>query len=251
MKETIRIEYEWEPPRCITCLVYGHSLVYCPKAPKRVVNMMDKGKGQTSRADEEGFMEMKRKKSGGNNGGNKNFKQVSLKPKTLYHPKAKQLAKGMSNSPKTTPFVGTNKALKSCNNKDCTKSSSKKCYGFSDDINLFSLSNSSEALNVKNPVIEEVVTGNMATTSGTQNERRSTTPLAERINVLEKQMLKGKLVLLDDNRKQLKKVDYSGNTCSEDEVEPIDNETVSFLASKPIGLDMVPRASWNNGGKQQ
>ncbi|GKG16404.1 hypothetical protein Tco_0358727, partial [Tanacetum coccineum] len=52
-KETIRIEYEWEPPRCSTCLIFGHSLDDCPKAPKRVVNMMDKGKGQTSGADDE------------------------------------------------------------------------------------------------------------------------------------------------------------------------------------------------------
>ncbi|GKA02674.1 hypothetical protein Tco_0675455, partial [Tanacetum coccineum] len=132
--------------------------------------MMDKGKGQTSRADEEGFMEMKRKKSGGNNGGNKNFKQVLLKPKTLYHPKAKQLAKGMSNSPKTTPFVGTNKALKSCNNKDCTKSPSNKGNGFLDDVNLVSLSNSFEALNDRNPVLKEVVKGNAATYFGSKDE---------------------------------------------------------------------------------
>ncbi|GKD47904.1 primary amine oxidase-like protein [Tanacetum coccineum] len=48
-KETIRIEYEWMPPRCSTCFVYGHSLVDCPKAVlKRVVNSIDKGNGQTS-----------------------------------------------------------------------------------------------------------------------------------------------------------------------------------------------------------
>ncbi|GJZ48198.1 zinc knuckle CX2CX4HX4C containing protein, partial [Tanacetum coccineum] len=33
-KETIRIEYEWKPPRCSTCLIFGHSHVNCPKAPK-------------------------------------------------------------------------------------------------------------------------------------------------------------------------------------------------------------------------
>lgn len=46
-KETIRIEYEWEPPRCGTCLLYGHLNDDCPKfAPKRVVNWMgNKGKG--------------------------------------------------------------------------------------------------------------------------------------------------------------------------------------------------------------
>ncbi|GJW90421.1 zinc knuckle CX2CX4HX4C containing protein, partial [Tanacetum coccineum] len=53
-KETIRVEYEWKPPRCSMCLIFGHSLDDCPKAPKRVVNKMDKGKGGSSKADDEG-----------------------------------------------------------------------------------------------------------------------------------------------------------------------------------------------------
>lgn len=45
-KETIHIEYEWVPPCCSACLIYGHLLNDCPKvAPKRVVNGMNKGKG--------------------------------------------------------------------------------------------------------------------------------------------------------------------------------------------------------------
>nr|GEX20262.1 hypothetical protein [Tanacetum cinerariifolium] len=48
-KETIRVEYEWKPPRCSTCLIFGHSLDDCPKALKRVMNRMDKGKGVSSR----------------------------------------------------------------------------------------------------------------------------------------------------------------------------------------------------------
>ncbi|GJR61974.1 probable LRR receptor-like serine/threonine-protein kinase, partial [Tanacetum coccineum] len=43
MKETIRIEYEWKPPRCSTCWIFGHSLVDCPNVfPKRVVDHKDK-----------------------------------------------------------------------------------------------------------------------------------------------------------------------------------------------------------------
>ncbi|GJZ92369.1 hypothetical protein Tco_0664434 [Tanacetum coccineum] len=123
---------------------------------------------------------MKQKKSGGNNGG-KNFKPVSGEQKTLYHPKEMQSVKGTSNSPKTTPFVGMNKASTSCYNKDCTKSLCNK--GMSDDVNLISLSNSFEPLNVENPVIEEVATGCKGTTSGTQEDRKSSTPLVEKINV--------------------------------------------------------------------
>ncbi|GJX05986.1 putative ribonuclease H-like domain-containing protein [Tanacetum coccineum] len=211
--ETIHIEYEWEPPRCCTCLIFGHLLDDCPKAPKRVVNRMDKGKGQTSGDDDEGFIEVRRKKLGGNNGGNKTFKSGLVKPKTLYRPKVKQSAEGTSNSQKTTPFVGMNKASTSCYNKYCTKSPSNKGNGFSDDTDLFSLSNSFEALNVENPFIDEVATS-----------------------------IKGKLVLVDDDGKPLKKVDYSGNTDSVDEVEHDDNEIASYLASIPIEVRYVPKS---------
>ncbi|GJS86923.1 putative ribonuclease H-like domain-containing protein [Tanacetum coccineum] len=172
-KETIHIKYEWEPPRCCTCLIFGHLLDDCPKSPKRVVNRMDKGKGQTSGDDDEGFIEVGRKKLGGNNGGNKTFKSGLVKQKTLYRPKVKQSAEG--------------------------RSPSNKGNGFSDDTDLFSLSNSFEALNVENPFIDEVATGIKATCSGMQDERKSSTSLVERINVYEKQILEGKLVLVDDD----------------------------------------------------
>ncbi|GJY70965.1 hypothetical protein Tco_0474668 [Tanacetum coccineum] len=112
-KETIRVEYEWEPPRYSTCLIFGHSLNDCPKAPKRVVNIMDKGKGGSSGADDEGFVEVKKKKSSGNNGGNKNFKSVSVKQKPQYHPKAKQFTEGANQ--KTNPFVGKKNVSTSSN----------------------------------------------------------------------------------------------------------------------------------------
>ncbi|GJZ54521.1 hypothetical protein Tco_0609406 [Tanacetum coccineum] len=103
-KETIGIEYEWEPPRCSTCLIFGHSPIDFPKAAlKRVVNQKDKG---------------------------------------------------TSNSPKTTLFIGMNKDSTSCYNKESP----------SNKVNTFSISNSYEALNDENPIIEEVATGSMTTT---------------------------------------------------------------------------------------
>ncbi|GJW43655.1 ribonuclease H-like domain-containing protein [Tanacetum coccineum] len=48
-------------------------------APKQVLNSMDKGNRKTSGADDDGFIEVKRKKSNVNNGGSKNFKPVSGK----------------------------------------------------------------------------------------------------------------------------------------------------------------------------
>ncbi|GJZ26941.1 zinc knuckle CX2CX4HX4C containing protein [Tanacetum coccineum] len=34
-KETIRVEYEWRPPRCDTCKIFGHVHDYCPKKVKK------------------------------------------------------------------------------------------------------------------------------------------------------------------------------------------------------------------------
>nr|GEW53758.1 hypothetical protein [Tanacetum cinerariifolium] len=157
----------------------SHSLDDCLKAPKRVVNRMDKDKGQTSNG--ECFIEVKRKKSS-----------------------AKQSAEGTSNSTKTTPVVGITKSLTSGYNKDCTKSPSNKAMG------------------------------NKATTSSTHEEGHSCTHQVKKIHVFEKQMLEGKLVLVDDDRKPLEKVDYPGNISSEDKVEQVDNKNASYLASKPI-----------------
>nr|GEV40938.1 hypothetical protein [Tanacetum cinerariifolium] len=77
-KETIRVEYEWEPPRCSMCLLFAHSVDDYPKAHKRVVNWVENGKGESFEANDEGFIEVKKKKSGVK-GVTKNFKPVSMK----------------------------------------------------------------------------------------------------------------------------------------------------------------------------
>ncbi|GJS93512.1 hypothetical protein Tco_0800480 [Tanacetum coccineum] len=73
----------------------------------------------------------------------------------------------------------------------------------------FPLSNSFEALNVENSVSEEAETGNKASPSS---------------------------LLVDDDGKPLKKVDYSGDRDSEDEINFVDNEMTSYMASKPSGV---------------
>nr|GEV53918.1 hypothetical protein [Tanacetum cinerariifolium] len=74
----------------------------------------------------------------------------------------------------------------------------------------------------------EVVTGSLATTSGTQDE----TPIVDKINILEKHILKGKLVLVDDHGKPLEKAEYQMNLGSDKEVEPVEIEMACFLALK-------------------
>ncbi|GJU83647.1 hypothetical protein Tco_1286012 [Tanacetum coccineum] len=189
--ETIHVEYEWEHPRCSMCLLFGHSLDYYPKVPKRVVNRVEKGKSGSS-----GFIVVKKKKSGGN-GGTKNFKPVSVKPETQYIPKVNRTNTKVF--PKTASTVG------------------KK-------------NGSPSALNVYDLVTVEVESGNKAFTSGVQVEGNSSTSLVEKIYRFETQLLEEKCVLLNEDGKPLKKVDYSGDHGSEDEVDHVDNEMASFLA---------------------
>ncbi|GJR03460.1 reverse transcriptase domain-containing protein [Tanacetum coccineum] len=68
-----------------------------------------------------------------------------------------------------------------------------------------------EALNDENLIIKEVASGSMATTLGTQEEEQSATLIVDKINILEKQILEGKLVLVDDDGKPLEKIDYPGD----------------------------------------
>ncbi|GJR32996.1 reverse transcriptase domain-containing protein [Tanacetum coccineum] len=185
-----RVEYKWKPLRCGMCMIFGHDDMLCPK---RVVRKpmnngfrKDKGKGQTSGADDEGFIEVKKKKSSGNNGDTKNF-TILVKPKTQYRLKEKQSFEGR------------------------------------------------ETLQ-RRLLLLVVASGSMATTSGTQEEEQSTTPIVDKINILEKQILEGKLVLVDDDGKPLEKVDYPGDLGNDDVVKPVDNVMATFLASKSIGF---------------
>ncbi|GJZ08835.1 hypothetical protein Tco_0543118 [Tanacetum coccineum] len=63
----------------------------------------------------------------------------------------------------------------------------------------------------------------------------STTPIVEKIDKLEKLIIDEKITLADDVGKPMKYVDYLGDHDSEDEVEPVDNEMTSFLASDRFG----------------
>ncbi|GJW87988.1 RNA-directed DNA polymerase, eukaryota [Tanacetum coccineum] len=181
-----------------------------PKAPKRGVNMVEKGKDESSEANHEGFIEVKKKKSGAN-GGTKNFKPVSMKPKPQYRPKVNQAI--VDASPKKGSFAGNG---------------------------IFSLSNSFEALNVDDPVTVEVESGNKASTSDVQEEGNSSTPLVEKIHRFEQQLLDGKCVLVDEDGKSVEKVDCSGDQCSEDEVEPDDNKIARTYGDADQEYDYDP-----------
>ncbi|GJZ92591.1 proteasome subunit alpha type-5 [Tanacetum coccineum] len=71
----------------------------------------------------------------------------------------------------------------------------------------------------------------------------SITPIVGKISKLEKLIIDGKVILVDDDGKPLKKFGYSGDHDSGDEVELVDNDMAHSMASKRLaeGLDSVLR----------
>ncbi|GJS36967.1 retrovirus-related pol polyprotein from transposon TNT 1-94 [Tanacetum coccineum] len=162
-KETIRVEYEWEPPRCSTCLLFGHSVDDCPKAPKQIVNRVDKGKCGPSEDDDEGFVKVKKKKLGGENRGTKNFKPISVKQKTQYRPKVNQSTEG-NNGKKNVSTSGNSSKRASMTNASTSGNGT------------FPLSNSFKVLNVDDPANVKVESDNKASTASVQEEGQNATP---------------------------------------------------------------------------
>ncbi|XP_021979876.1 uncharacterized protein LOC110876000 [Helianthus annuus] len=76
--ETIRVEYEWETPRCAQCCVFGHDSEGCPKR----IGSTSKPPTNRLKVDEDGFTEVKAKKSAKKNG----FQVNNQKPKFEYRP---------------------------------------------------------------------------------------------------------------------------------------------------------------------
>ncbi|GKA64891.1 hypothetical protein Tco_0764598 [Tanacetum coccineum] len=60
----------------------------------------------------------------------------------------------------------------------------------------------------------------------------STTFIIEKIDKIEKLIIDGKVTLMDDEGKPLKKVESSKDYDSEDEVASVDNEMASFLLGR-------------------
>ncbi|KAJ0506109.1 putative transcription factor interactor and regulator CCHC(Zn) family [Helianthus annuus] len=76
--ETIRVEYEWEPPRCAHCCVFGHDSEECPTR----IGSTFKTPINRPIVDEDGFTEVPVKKSAKKNG----FQVNNQKPKFEYRP---------------------------------------------------------------------------------------------------------------------------------------------------------------------
>ncbi|GJW55341.1 RNA-directed DNA polymerase, eukaryota, reverse transcriptase zinc-binding domain protein [Tanacetum coccineum] len=95
-KETIRVEYEWQPPRCPTCTIFGHTRESCPK--KVVSNLVVNDTNATN----DGFQKVVNMKC--NNKGSSVGNKI---PKGVLVSKGFQVGKDFAFKPKASN-VGSN-----------------------------------------------------------------------------------------------------------------------------------------------
>ncbi|GJZ36927.1 hypothetical protein Tco_0583118 [Tanacetum coccineum] len=154
---TIRVEYEWKPPRCSSCKFFEHVLNECPK------------------------------------------KIVSDVVKNLNNPK--QATRDV-----LVGFKSTKKIYRPIPNKNGASASGKK-----KQVEVFR---------------QEVIgwEGVLSVTHGSS----SNTPIIEKIYKLERHILDGKLMPVDDDGKPLVP---TGNMDSDSEMEVVFDETANLLAS--------------------
>ncbi|XP_071708475.1 uncharacterized protein [Rutidosis leptorrhynchoides] len=104
--DMVKIEYEWKPPRCARCKIFGHKDIQCPKN----IPIIDTNKA----LQDDGFQLVNKK--GSNNNANKElrtgFVMGKQKPKLIYKPILKPSA---SNTNKNTEqeHIGTSKSVES------------------------------------------------------------------------------------------------------------------------------------------
>ncbi|GKD69685.1 cysteine-rich receptor-like protein kinase [Tanacetum coccineum] len=68
-REVIKVEYEWKPPHCADCKIFGHTNEKCPKRAINLDTPSDSSKGSivpsTASTNCDGFTEVRRKKNKG------------------------------------------------------------------------------------------------------------------------------------------------------------------------------------------
>ncbi|GJT14599.1 hypothetical protein Tco_0861641 [Tanacetum coccineum] len=109
--ETIKVEYEWEPPRCASCKIFDHNDERCPKKAKEIVTEQTKDQNKDN-----GFTRVSYKRGKGNyTSKNKQVAGIKLNKPNLnlyYHPVAKSIPKvGETSSKQPHGDVESSKAI--------------------------------------------------------------------------------------------------------------------------------------------
>ncbi|GJY95972.1 retrovirus-related pol polyprotein from transposon TNT 1-94 [Tanacetum coccineum] len=198
---TVRVEYEWKPPRCACCKVFGHVKDECPKIIKSDVVKNMKKPSQTPRG-------------------------VLVGPKVGFQP-TKQVYRQVPK--KNIVSTSGNKKKYAVPTKEVSTSNSFDVLNLvKNDVDL---GTNGGTLNMTNK---------KANSSGSsywnvESSNTSTTPIVEKIDKMERLIIDGTPTLVDDEGIPLKRVDSSSDHDSDDEVASVDNDMANFLASKDAG----------------
>ncbi|GJV68874.1 retrotransposon protein, putative, ty1-copia subclass [Tanacetum coccineum] len=198
----VRVEYEWKPPRCACCKVFGHIQEECPKNPGLGVAKNLRKPSQAPRGVPVGL-------------------KVGFKPvKQAYRPVSTKPTTNTSGNKKND--VEPTKKVSNSNPFDMLNS-------VENDVNLGTNGGTSNLVS-KEPNSSGSSFWNVESSS------TSTTPIVDKIGKFEKLIIDGKVTLVDDEGEPVKNVDYLGDHDSENEVASVDNDMARSIASEKVGF---------------
>ncbi|GJT35504.1 hypothetical protein Tco_0925923 [Tanacetum coccineum] len=188
----VRIVYEWKPPRCSSCKVFGHIHKECPKNTSAGEKKTVKKPSQTSQGVSVG-------------------PKMGFKPQKEYRPVTKKHNASSSGNKKKglehTIEVSNSNLFDVLNSVDNDVEFGTN-WGTTNLVNNEATSSGSAFMNIDN-----------------DREFASNTPIGEKINKIKRQICKGKLRLLDNDGNQLVP---TGIVESDSEVEVVFDDTANL-----------------------
>ncbi|GKB17666.1 retrotransposon protein, putative, ty1-copia subclass, partial [Tanacetum coccineum] len=197
----VRVEYEWQTPRCASCKVFGHIHEECSKNTSAGEKKTLKKPCQSSR-------------------GVPVSPKTSFKPQKEYRPVPKKTTASSSDNKKKgvipTIEVSNSNPFEVLNSVD-------------NDVEFDTNGGTTNLVN------------NEATSSGSSfmnvdNSSTRTTPIIDKIEKFEELLTSGKATLVDEAGNPLKKVDFPDDYDSKDEVASVDNDMARSIASERVGF---------------
>ncbi|GJU67134.1 RNA-directed DNA polymerase, eukaryota, reverse transcriptase zinc-binding domain protein [Tanacetum coccineum] len=195
----VRVEYEWKPPRCASCKIFGHIHEECPKNTGVGEKKTMKSSGQTSRGVPIG-------------------PKMGFKPQKEYRPVPKKPTASSSSNMKKgvvpTIEVSNSNPFEVLNSVDNDMELGTN-EGTTNLVNNEATSSESSFMNI-------------------DNSNTRTTPIIDKIGKFEELLTSRKANLVDEASNPLKKVEYPDDYDSEDEVASVDNDMARCMASERV-----------------
>ncbi|GJZ72536.1 RNA-directed DNA polymerase, eukaryota, reverse transcriptase zinc-binding domain protein [Tanacetum coccineum] len=197
----VRVEYEWKPPRCSCCKIFGHIQVECPKNPGLGAGASEKKNPKKTSQAPKGFQV---------------GLKMAFKPNQEYRPVTKKHTANSSGNKKkgvdSTSKVSDSNPFEVLNPVDNDVEMGTNGGTSNSDKNE-AKSRGSSFWNVK-------------------NSSTSTTPVMDKIGKFANLVIDGQTILMDEAGTPLKKVECPGDHDSDDEVASVDNDMARDLASE-------------------